>query len=86
MSIQNSINRVLYYAGAYKIASTRNKYWNSKTNSMKTPKAGVKTEASKRQTMRERAFSSAMDEGDARRQQLEYFGKIYKGEFDFTNE
>lgn len=89
MGIQNSINRVLYYAGAYKIASKRNDYCGAKEQEVKAPKAGkplapagkVKTQAGKLKTMRKRAFSSAMDEAEARSAQRKAFYNVYKGEF-----
>ena len=39
MGIQNSINRVLYYAGAYKIATKRNAVWGAKEQEAKAPKS-----------------------------------------------
>ena len=89
MGIQDSINRVLYYAGAYKIATKRNNYWGAKEQEAKAPKADkplapagkIKTQAGKLKTMRERAFSSAMDEAEARSAQRKGFYNVYKGEF-----
>ena len=88
MGIQDSINRVLYYAGAYKIATKRNAYWGAKEQGIKTPKASnptttgkIKTQAGKLKIMRERAFSSAMDEAEARSAQRKGFYNVYKGEF-----
>ena len=88
MSIQDSINRVLYYAGAYKIASKRNAYWGAKEQETKAPKASkptpagkIKTQAGKLKIMRERAFSSAMDEAEARSAQRKGFYNVYRGEF-----
>ena len=91
MGIQNSINRVLYYAGAFKIANKRNKYRGSKAdmngtpNKANTPKGGstpkVKTQAGKLNAMRQRAFQSAIDEMQARELQRSAFNKLKMKDF-----
>ena len=77
MGIQSSINRVLYYAGAFKIASQRNKYWGAKSDINEAEKgSSVKPQKSKQEIMRKKAIQNANNEMYARLNQRNAFEDI----------
>ena len=74
MSIQSSVNNVLAFASAYKVANTA--FQKEKFINPTAPKGQrIKKESamSKRELMRQRAFANAMDEHKARMQQIRAF-------------
>lgn len=81
MGIQSSINRMVYYAGAYKIASQRDKYWGAKAEQTAVKKAPsvVKKPSNKSLTMRKKALEMAQRDIEARVTQREAFTHIRNG-------
>lgn len=91
MSIQSSMNRIIAEASAFKMykqhinkeklkeASELDRIA-SKGPTTPIPQTKIKTQAGKLKMMRERAFSSARDEAEARGLQKGYFNKVWKGE------
>lgn len=76
MGIQSSINRVLYYAGAFKIANKRNQYCGAKTDNVKAEQPTTKPQVSKQEIMRKRAIQNANNEMYARLNQRNSFASI----------
>lgn len=82
MGIQSSINRVLAFASAYKVASkefAEQKYLNP--NQPKGLRVKKDSAMSKRELMKERALANAMDEHKARMTQMRMFHDIRGGKF-----
>ncbi len=77
MGIQSSINRVLYYAGAFKIANQRNQYWGAKADNVKAEQQPItKPQKSKQEIMRKKAIQNANNEMYARLNQRNAFADI----------
>lgn len=74
MSIQSSVNNVLAFASAYKLANQafqEKKFVNP--NAPKSARIKKESAMSKREVMRQRAFDNVMDEHKARMQQIRAF-------------
>lgn len=80
MSIQSSVNNMLAFASAYKLADKafqEKKFINP--NAPKNLRVKKQSAMSKREIMRERAFANAMDEHKARMQQMRAFHDFRTG-------